>query len=316
MDALLYHVARTLLRLIQALPIETVARLGRGIGALFYVLDARHRRVALANLTAAFGHEQPPAAIRALARENFRRIGENFACAARTAAMSDAELLERLEVKGLQHFFPESYPHVPQTFVVAIGHFGNFEIYARTRPLPKGNVLATTYRGLRQPGLERLLRELRERSGTVFFERRAEATALRQAMHRRGIVLGLLADQHAGNRGLWIPFFGRACSTSPAPFVFARRFDCPLHTGICYRTGLARWRVEYGPAIPLEESGQPRSAEAVMTDVNRIFETAIRRDPANWFWVHNRWKEPRRPPRSPKGTSEQTPAADLPGDEF
>ena len=27
-----------------------------------------------------------------------------------------------------------------------------------------------------------------------------------------------------------------------------------------------------------------------MRDVNRAFETAVRRDPANWFWVHRRWK--------------------------
>jgi KDO2-lipid IV(A) lauroyltransferase len=27
-----------------------------------------------------------------------------------------------------------------------------------------------------------------------------------------------------------------------------------------------------------------------MIDVNRAFEAAIRRDPANWFWVHRRWK--------------------------
>ena len=27
-----------------------------------------------------------------------------------------------------------------------------------------------------------------------------------------------------------------------------------------------------------------------MLDVNRAFEMAVKRDPANWFWVHNRWK--------------------------
>jgi lauroyl/myristoyl acyltransferase len=28
----------------------------------------------------------------------------------------------------------------------------------------------------------------------------------------------------------------------------------------------------------------------IMRDVNTAFETAIRRDPVNWLWVHNRWK--------------------------
>jgi lauroyl/myristoyl acyltransferase len=53
---------------------------------------------------------------------------------------------------------------------------------------------------------------------------------------------------------------------------------------------VGRWRVEIGAEIPTLEGGRPRPIEAVMLDVNRAYETAIRRDPANWFWVHKRWK--------------------------
>ncbi len=54
--------------------------------------------------------------------------------------------------------------------------------------------------------------------------------------------------------------------------------------------GLAKWRFAPGDAVPTHERGRPRSAEDIMRDVNRAFETAVRRDPANWFWVHRRWK--------------------------
>jgi KDO2-lipid IV(A) lauroyltransferase len=100
----------------------------------------------------------------------------------------------------------------------------------------------------------------------------------------------LLADQHAGNSGLRISFLGHDCSTTSAPAVFALRYHCALRTGICYRVGLARWRIEAGAEIPTHENGVPRSSEAIMRDVNLAFEQAVRRDPANWFWVHNRWK--------------------------
>ena len=108
-----------------------------------------------------------------------------------------------------------------------------------------------------------------------------------------GLLLGLLADQHAGDSGLWLPFLGRECSTTPAPAVFALRYHCPLHTAICYRTALAHWRIEVGDEIPTRENGKPRTPEAIMRDINRAFEVAIRRDPANWFWVHRRWKAPK-----------------------
>jgi KDO2-lipid IV(A) lauroyltransferase len=75
-----------------------------------------------------------------------------------------------------------------------------------------------------------------------------------------------------------------------APAVFALRYRCPLYTAICYRTGLATLQIEVGEEIPTQENGHPRTSEAIMRAVNRAFEAAIRRDPANWFWVHNRWK--------------------------
>ncbi len=87
-----------------------------------------------------------------------------------------------------------------------------------------------------------------------------------------------------------LPFLGHDCDTSAAPAVFALRYHCPLHTAICYRIGLAKWRIEVGDEIPTRENGAPRSIEAIMRDVNRAFEIAVRRDPANWFWVHRRWK--------------------------
>ncbi|MCX7866341.1 MAG: hypothetical protein N2438_04345, partial [Limisphaera sp.] len=74
-EALLYLVARALVAGLQALPLGLVARLGRWGGGLAWWLDGRHRRVALRNLQRVFGGELSPRAIRALAREHFRRLG-------------------------------------------------------------------------------------------------------------------------------------------------------------------------------------------------------------------------------------------------
>jgi lauroyl/myristoyl acyltransferase len=200
-------------------------------------------------------------------------------------------------------------PPEPQRVVVAIAHFGNFELYARFGQFAPAYKCATTYRGLRQPSLDRLLQSLRERSGCVFFERRFDGPALRTFMHQSGVMLGLLSDQHAGDAGLRIPFLGHDCSTSAAPAIFALRYNCALYTGICYRVGLARWRIEAREEIPTRHNGEARSTKAIMIEVNRAFEQAVLRDPANWFWVHKRWKpaSPRRQNTEVKpsyGTSE------------
>ncbi len=288
MNALIYFLARGVVAFLQALPLVWVARLGRAGGGLAFWLDGRHRKVALKNLTLCFGHEKNPAEIRAIARENFRRLGENFASAVKTAVMNPAALKPHFEFVGGEKILPHAANAGPQSRVIAIGHFGNFELYARFGQFVPGFQCATTYRALKQPALNRIMVSLRARADCLFFERRAAGTALKAAMGDTGLLLGLLADQ--STRGVRLPFLGRDCDTSTAPAVFALRYECPLHTAICYRVSLAKWRIEVGDEIPTRENGQARPIADIMRDVNQAFEAAVRRDPANWFWVHRRWK--------------------------
>ena len=76
-----------------------------------------------------------------------------------------------------------------------------------------------------------------------------------------------------------------------SPAVLALRYHTELHTAFCYRLAPAHWRVELDRIIATHENGHPRTSEDIMRDVNRSFEVAVRRDPANWFWVHRRWKQ-------------------------
>src|SRR5262245_20854020 len=307
MDRLLYCVGLGVVKFLQALPLPWVARLGRAGGSLAYWLDARHRGVAIRNLSASLGKERTPAEVRALAKENFKRLGENYGCAVKTAAMTWAELKCRLEFVGVDKL--QRKDGAPQSRVIAIGHFGNFELYARSNHVLPQFQFATTYRALKQEGLNRLLLELRRRSGCLLYERRVDADALRAAMSHQNLILGFLSDQHAGGGGAWVPFFGRDCSTTSAPALFAQRYKLPLHTAICYRTALGRWRIEVGDEIPTMCGEERRPAADIMLDVNRAFESAIQRDPANWFWVHNRWKPRKATVQSVQPGIEDTEAA-------
>jgi KDO2-lipid IV(A) lauroyltransferase len=289
MNTLLYWLGRALIAFIQLLPLPFVARIGRAGGALAFHLDARHRRVVLANLTLCFSQEKTAEEIYAIAAETFRRIGENYLSAIKTAAMSFEQLKPHLEFSGFDRLPKERPPQPARNALLAIGHFGNFELYARIHDLRPDYQGATTYRALNQPGFNRLMQTLRGQNGCLFFERRADGAKLREHLNRGGILLGLLADQ--SSRGLRAPFLGHDCNTGLAPAILALRYDAELFTAICFRVGLAKWSVQAGPPIPTHENGRPRSSEAIMRDVNRALETAVRRDPANWFWVHRRWKD-------------------------
>ena len=297
LNAMLFFFARAVAGLLQALPLRWVARLGRGIGELVFWLDGRHRRMAIGNLTRCFAPEKSAAEIRALAHENFRRIGENYCCGIKTAALNPAQLKKVLSISGAGAGRNPSTITLVSNRVFATGHFGNFELFSRLTPYIEGYQVAVTYRGIRPPAFNQMLLALRTKNGCQMFERRTESGALKHALNQGGYLLVLLADQSAGDGGVEMPFFGQTCLASRAPAVMALRYDCELFVPICYRLGLGQWAIETGDAIPTHREGKKRSSEDITRDINAAMETAVRRDPANWFWVHNRWKTRRAAPQ-------------------
>ena len=292
MNWLIYWLAQTVVGVLQAMPLTVVARLGRAGGWLWWLIDFKHRGLVKRNLAAAFP-EKSRKWVGATTRETFQRIGENSLSAVKTASMDDGELLDICEVIGVGKLPRAGQPNSPSNLVGAVGHFGNFELYARLAKPVTGWQSATTYRAMNQPGLDSIVQKLRASSGCIFYERRRDAQALRDALVKGGLFVGLLSDQHPNKGGVLVPFMERECATTTAPAVLALRYDAPLFPVICYRVACGRWTVEIGNEIPLKSDGHRRSVEEITLDINRSFEEAVRRDPANWFWVHNRWKKPR-----------------------
>src|SRR5687768_14612687 len=91
-------IARLAIAFVCLLPIRLAAQLGRGCGNVMFYLDGRHRRVAIKNLKSSFADSKSDAEIAEIARENFRRIGENICCAIKSTSLDDAALSELLEV--------------------------------------------------------------------------------------------------------------------------------------------------------------------------------------------------------------------------
>ena len=290
MNFFLYWLAKAFVFLVQMLPLKLVALIGRVFGFFFYYIDRRHRRVAVNNLFACLCKSYSQKEIFAIARENFCRIGEVYLSALKTASIPDKDIGSILSAKGAENLnFSKREDGSMPSFFFALGHFGNFELYAKTGVFVPNYEFATTYRGFRQPWLERLILSLREKSGVSFFERRFEGKKLRSFMSSPSTITGLLVDQHA-RRGVRLPFFDLPCSVSPSPALFALRYKLHLHCCFCRRLGLGRWEIEVGPKIASLFGDSPRPIEDILSDINSQFESFILEDPANWFWVHDRWK--------------------------
>ena len=102
-------------------------------------------------------------------------------------------------------------------------------------------------------------------------------------------MIGILSDQHAGDHGLWAPFFGRLASTSPLPALLAKRTGAALIGAAILPNGRARWRFVFTSRF--DEPGD--SVATLTAKANEIIAQQIRSAPENWFWIHNRWKTPK-----------------------
>ena len=63
-------------------------------------------------------------------QQNFKRIGENFACAVKTSSMSPDQLRDHMQIVGMKKVHPKNETEKPVSRIFAIGHFGNFELFA------------------------------------------------------------------------------------------------------------------------------------------------------------------------------------------
>ena len=166
-------------------------------------------------------------------------------------------VISNISIQGeFGHMFKfEDFKENPNArIILSTGHFGNFELGAWISNCVPNVQVAVTYRALRQPRLNDLLLELRNQSGCWYFERRTDGKKLKAAMATPRLVLGLLADQYSGDKGLPLPVFGRTTSVNLAPAVFAKRYGCRIFPSACFRTSPGRWTIELGEEIPVREN--------------------------------------------------------------
>jgi lipopolysaccharide heptosyltransferase II len=77
-------------------------------------------------------------------------------------------------------------------------------------------------------------------------------------------------------------------STTPLPAILAKKTDATIVRAALYTAGVARWWLEGEKYRPEPNS----SIEEVTFRVNLDLEEQIRKQPSDWFWVHDRWKTP------------------------
>jgi lipopolysaccharide heptosyltransferase II len=288
LDFLVYLLYRAGLAIAAAMPMRLLFAFGQLLGFCAWIVSRKYRRLAERNVTIAFGDEKTPGEMRRLVRRHFQRLGANLLCSVKLTTIPPEKILQRVTVDNIEAMDREFRAGVP--VVLVLSHLGTWELFAQLMPKFVGYVRnASVYQKLGNRFIDAHVRRRRGQTGLELFDRQQGFQPVIDLL-RSGGGIGVLSDQHAGDHGLWTPFFGRLASTSPLPALLAKRTRAALIAAGVYTIGPARWRMVF-----TERFDPPKgdaSVAALTSEMNQIIEQQIRFAPEDWFWVHNRWKTP------------------------
>jgi KDO2-lipid IV(A) lauroyltransferase len=256
---------------------------------IVYMIDARHRKVAMENLRHAFPsdytNEQLDHVVRAVFRHFCNLIIEMVLIPRKMHIKNHKKHLLPVNEKELLKLVLDNRP-----VLLLTGHFGNWELagyglgfwgfrtYGVARPLDN-------------PHLDKFLRRFRERTGQTLLSKKGDFDRMTEVLGTGGI-LGTLADQDAGQRGLFVDFFGRPASTHKAIALMALEQQVPILVTGTYKVAEPLcYKIVIQDVIYPEEFAERRDAVKAMTQrFTTSLEQLIRQAPEQYFWVHNRWK--------------------------
>jgi heptosyltransferase-2 len=286
LDFVVYLLYRAGSAVAAALPLPFLFVFGEFLGICSWMFSGKYRRLATRNLQIAFANEKSLGELRRLVLRHFRRLGANLLCSAKLTQMAPEKILEHVEVENIESMAREFRAGVP--VVLILSHLGTWEVFAQLMPKFVGFVRnSSVYQGLGNRFIDKHVRRTRSQTGLELFDRHDGFEPVIELL-RSGGGVGVLSDQHAGDHGVWTPFFGRLASTSPLPALLAKRTRAALIAAGVYTTGRARWRMVFTERF--DENGA--SVAGLTSKINQVIEQQIRRAPEDWFWVHNRWKTP------------------------
>jgi KDO2-lipid IV(A) lauroyltransferase len=252
------------------------------------------RRVVLDNLRRAFPAlpERERVAIARATYRNLGRMAPEFLLAPR---LPRAELERLFEYEGWERY--EEARARGRGVIACTAHFGNFEMLAAVHTL-RGIPITMISRPMGRSRANDLWRRARTRAGVEdLVVRRGETLSAARRALARGRVLGYVIDQNQpARRAVFPTFFGVAAATSPTPALLALRTGAAVVFTVAVPLPDGRHRVVIEGPLEVPRTGdRDRDVLAFMQDLNDRLERQVRLHPAQWYWLHRRWKT--RPPR-------------------
>jgi len=271
-----------LLRLLSCLPYRMQARLGRIIGRVVMRLYPQRRRIAMTNLRLCFP-EWTEEERRALLRRHAEALGISLFEFGITWWWSDARFRPLVKIEGLENL--QAALQQGKGAILLAGHFTTLEIVVRSLKYSTG--LHPMYRRHNNALIDHIITSGRTRHSGKAIPHDDLRSFIRSL--RANMPVLYIPDQNFGRKhAIFVPFFGIQTATLPATSRLAAIDHTPVLQIIPQRLpGDEGYRMiiekplENFPTMDLEQD---------TIRINQLLEKQVRDNPADYLWVHRRFK--------------------------
>jgi Kdo2-lipid IVA lauroyltransferase/acyltransferase len=274
------------IRALSRLPFGALYRLTALI--MWLLRHAFRFRVAVArdNLRRCFP-ERSESEIDALLEHYYRQLSQVAAEFIKMADLSADQLRSHLEVHNVERVGAET--GAGRSVLLLGAHQCNWEWALQATVLYLGVPIEAAYKPLHAAGFDRELRQLRCRYGAHLI---AAKKLVREVLRRRGQLhaVALHADQMPSSSGRrqWLTFLGRETAFYPGPAEIARLTGYAAFFVPMRRQSRGRYLVDF---VPICAAGERLDPQVFTARYAALVEAMIRDSPADWTWVHRRWKD-------------------------
>jgi len=271
-----------LLWILSRLPFDMQLSLGSNLGRLLYSLIPSRRRVTLKNIALAFPHFSTSQQVK-LAKKNYRHVGMSLAEAATFWFRPTSWFIDRIQITGSEHL--QSAVMEGKGVVLLQAHFTVADLSA--------SVMCQHYQAYAVYGTSKnelfgsMLRYRRERYMQAMIENRDIRSMIR--LLKKGALIWYSPDQsvpvHHG--GIAVEFFNQPALTTPGTARIAAITGATVIPMVPTRIDAqGKYRITFYP--PFDLSGL--NSEQATAEVNKLFESQVREQPEQYFWMHKRFK--------------------------
>lgn len=268
----------------KSLPRRHAYIIGVIIARLAYLITPERRRKTRSNIERALGLSEEEAV--RLTKEVYKNLGFDFAEFLLEDELTEEDIDQMVDFIDLDYL--DQALEKGNGVILYTAHFGNWELLGAVLAL-KGYKINSIAREQNNLLFDKKINKIRRELGIGIIPK---GLAVRQAFKalKNNEIVAILGDQDARSSGWKLDFFDRPASTYPGAVQFAARTGAEIIPGFFSRKGWLEHQFKCYPPRKIRKGSTKDDLKSELQSLLDLTEEEIKKSPADWMWLHKRWK--------------------------